>query len=171
MYRTGDLARLLPDGNIEYIGRIDHQVKIQGFRIELGEIESVMLNVPDIQEAAAAALKDADDEYYLCGYFAADKTIQISELRERMARHLPGYMIPAQFVQLDKMPLTPNGKLNRQLLPAPVKKRDGGIEYVPPQTSEEIQLTAIWEDVLGLEQVGIRDHFLRSADTPCGQRR
>ncbi|MDR0140773.1 non-ribosomal peptide synthetase [Bacillus sp. JHAA] len=159
MYRTGDLARLLPDGNIEYIGRIDHQVKIQGFRIELGEIESVMLNVPDIQEAAAAALKDADDEYYLCGYFAADKTIQISELRERMARHLPGYMIPAHFVQLDKMPLTPNGKLNRQLLPAPVKKRDSGIEYVPPQTSAEIQLTAIWEDVLGLEQLGIRDHF------------
>lgn len=159
MYRTGDLARLLPDGNIEYIGRIDHQVKIQGFRIELSEIESVMLNVPDIQEAAAAALKDADDEYYLCGYFAADKTIQISELRERMARHLPGYMIPAHFVQLDKMPLTPNGKLNRQLLPAPVKKRDSGIEYVPPQTSAEIQLTAIWEDVLGLEQVGIRDHF------------
>ncbi len=77
-------------------------------------------------------------------------------------------MIPAHFVRLDKMPLTPNGKLNRQLLPAPVKKRDSGIEYVPPQTSAEIQLTAIWEDVLGLEQVGIRDHFLRSADTPAG---
>ncbi|MDM5301989.1 non-ribosomal peptide synthase/polyketide synthase [Bacillus subtilis] len=159
MYRTGDLARLMPDGNIEFIGRIDHQVKIHGFRIELGEIESVMLNIPDIQEAAAIALKDADGDYFLCGYYTADNPIQISELRESMARHLPGYMIPAHFVQLDKMPLTPNGKLNRQLLPAPVKNRDKGIEYVLPQTPAEIQLTAIWQDVLGLEQVGIRDHF------------
>ncbi|MDQ8091444.1 non-ribosomal peptide synthase/polyketide synthase [Bacillus amyloliquefaciens] len=159
MYRTGDLARLLPDGNIEFIGRIDHQVKIHGFRIELGEIESVMLTIPDIQEAAAIALEDADEEYYLCGYYSADKPIQINELRENMARHLPGYMIPAYFVQLDQMPLTPNGKLNRQLLPAPVNKRDRGIEYVPPRTSAEIQLTAIWQDVLGLEQVGIRDNF------------
>ncbi|QOQ56761.1 non-ribosomal peptide synthase/polyketide synthase [Bacillus amyloliquefaciens] len=159
MYRTGDLARLLPDGNIEFIGRIDHQVKIHGFRIELGEIESVMLTIPGIQEAAAIALEDADEEYYLCGYYSADKPIQINELRESMARHLPGYMIPAYFVQLDQMPLTPNGKLNRQLLPAPVNKRDRGIEYVPPRTSAEIQLTAIWQDVLGLEQVGIRDNF------------
>ncbi|OIK22018.1 non-ribosomal peptide synthase/polyketide synthase [Bacillus amyloliquefaciens] len=159
MYRTGDLARLLPDGNIEFIGRIDHQVKIHGFRIELGEIESVMLTIPDIQEAAVIALEDADEEYYLCGYYSADKPIQINELRESMARHLPGYMIPAYFVQLDQMPLTPNGKLNRQLLPAPVNKRDRGIEYVPPRTSAEIQLTAIWQDVLGLEQVGIRDNF------------
>ncbi|MCY7909667.1 amino acid adenylation domain-containing protein [Bacillus inaquosorum] len=159
MYRTGDLARLMPDGNIEFIGRIDHQVKIHGFRIELGEIESVMLNIPDIQEAAAIALRDADGEYFLYGYYTADKPIQISELRESMARHLPGYMIPAHFVQLDKMPLTPNGKLNRQLLPVPVKKRDRGIEYVPPQTSAEIHLAAIWQDVLGLEQVGIRDNF------------
>ena len=159
MYRTGDLARLLPDGNIEFIGRIDHQVKIHGFRIELGEIESVMLTIPDIQEAAVIALEDADEEYYLCGYYSADKPIQINELRENMARHLPGYMIPAYFVQLDQMPLTPNGKLNRQLLPAPVNKRDRGIEYVPPRTSAEIQLTAIWQDVLGLEQVGIRDNF------------
>ncbi|MEG7354090.1 amino acid adenylation domain-containing protein [Bacillus inaquosorum] len=159
MYRTGDLARLMPDGNIEFIGRIDHQVKIHGFRIELGEIESVMLNIPDIQEAAAIALKDADGDYFLCGYYTADNLIQISELRESMARHLSGYMIPAHFVQLDKMPLTPNGKLNRQLLPAPVKNRDKGIEYVLPQTPAEIQLTAIWQDVLGLEQVGIRDHF------------
>ncbi|WP_367387462.1 non-ribosomal peptide synthase/polyketide synthase [Bacillus vallismortis] len=159
MYRTGDLARLMPDGNIEFIGRIDHQVKIHGFRIELGEIESVMLNIPDIQEAAAIALKDADGDYFLCGYYTADNPIQISELRESMARHLSGYMIPAHFVQLDKMPLTPNGKLNRQLLPAPVKNRDKGIEYVLPQTPAEIQLTAIWQDVLGLEQVGIRDHF------------
>ncbi|MCO4850630.1 non-ribosomal peptide synthase/polyketide synthase [Bacillus vallismortis] len=159
MYRTGDLARLMPDGNIEFIGRIDHQVKIHGFRIELGEIESVMLNIPDIQEAAAIALKDADGDYFLCGYYTAEKPIQISELRESMARHLPRYMIPNHFVQLDKMPLTPNGKLNRQLLPAPVKNRDKGTEYVLPQTPAEIQLTAIWQDVLGLEQVGIRDHF------------
>lgn len=159
MYRTGDLARLLPDGNIEFIGRIDHQVKIHGFRIELGEIESVMLTIPGIQEAAVIALEAADEEYYLCGYYSADKPIQINELRESMARHLPGYMIPAYFVQLDQMPLTPNGKLNRQLLPAPVNKRDRGIEYVPPRTSAEIQLTAIWQDVLGLEQVGIRDNF------------
>ncbi|WP_416654229.1 non-ribosomal peptide synthase/polyketide synthase [Bacillus amyloliquefaciens] len=159
MYRTGDLARILPDGNIEFIGRIDHQVKIHGFRIELGEIESVMLTIPDIQEAAAIALEDADEEYYLCGYYSADKPIQINELRESMARHLPGYMIPAHFVQLDQMPLTSNGKLNRQLLPAPVNKRDMGIEYAPPRTSAEVQLTAIWQDVLGLEQVGIRDNF------------
>ncbi|MBV2240832.1 AMP-binding protein [Bacillus inaquosorum] len=122
MYRTGDLARLMPDGNIEFIGRIDHQVKIHGFQIELGEIESVILNIPDIQEAAAIALRDADGEYFLCGYYTADKPIQISELRESLARHLPGYMIPAHFVRLDKMPLTPNGKLNRQLLPVPVKR-------------------------------------------------
>ncbi|MEC2277858.1 non-ribosomal peptide synthase/polyketide synthase [Bacillus velezensis] len=159
MYRTGDLARLMPDGNVEFIGRIDHQVKIHGFRIELGEVESVMLNVPNIQDTAVIALEEADGEYYLCGYYTADKPIQISELRESMARHLPGYMIPAHFVQLDKMPLTPNGKLDRQLLPTPVKDWDRGTEYVPPQTPAEIQLTAIWQDVLGLEQVGIRDHF------------
>ncbi|MGF7533043.1 amino acid adenylation domain-containing protein [Bacillus mexicanus] len=159
MYRTGDLARFLPDGNIEFIGRVDHQVKIHGFRIELGEIETVMMNVPDIQETAAIALKDSDGEYDLCGYYTANKPIQISELRERLSRHLPAYMIPTHFVQLDQMPLTPNGKLDRQLLPAPVKGRDRSTEYVPPQTPAEIQLTAIWQDVLDLEQIGIRDHF------------
>ncbi|MGW8460335.1 non-ribosomal peptide synthase/polyketide synthase [Bacillus atrophaeus] len=159
MYRTGDLARLLPDGNIEFIGRIDHQVKIHGFRIELGEIESQMLNVPEIQEAVVSAFEDAEGEQYLCGYYLADEPFPISELRDVLARHLPGYMIPAYFVQLDQMPLTPNGKLNRQLLPAPDGKRYGAAEYVSPRTSIEIQLAKIWQDVLGLEQVGIRDNF------------
>ncbi|MGN9865284.1 non-ribosomal peptide synthase/polyketide synthase [Bacillus swezeyi] len=159
MYRTGDLARLLPDGNIEFIGRIDQQVKIHGFRIELGEIESVMLNVPEIQEAAVAAFEDVEGEYDLCGYYVADEPFPISELRDGLARHLPGYMIPAYFVQLDQMPLTPNGKLNRQLLPAPDGKRYADTEYVSPRTSTEIQLAKIWQDILGLEQVGIRDHF------------
>lgn len=170
MYRTGDLARLLPDGNIEFIGRIDHQVKIHGFRIELGEIESVMLNVPEIQEAVVTAFEDAEGEHYLCGYYVADEPFPISELRDGLARHLPGYMMPAYFVQLDQMPLTPNGKLNRQLLPAPDGKRYVGTEYVSPRTSTEIQLAKIWQDVLGLEQVGIRDNFLMSGDTPCERR-
>ncbi|MCY8701099.1 non-ribosomal peptide synthase/polyketide synthase [Bacillus spizizenii] len=159
MYRTGDLARLLPDGNIEFIERVDHQVKIHGFRIELGEIESIMLNIPEIQEAVASVLEDADGEHYICGYYVANKPFPTSQLRDRLTRHLPGYMIPAYFVQMDQMPLTPNGKLNRNLLPEPDGKRYGDTEYVPPRNSTEMKLTKIWQDVLGLEQVGIRDNF------------
>lgn len=170
MYRTGDLARLLPDGNIEFIERVDHQVKIHGFRIELGEIESIMLNIPEIQEAVASVLEDADGEHYICGYYVANKPFPTSQLRDRLTRHLPGYMIPAYFVQMDQMPLTPNGKLNRNLLPEPDGKRYGDTEYVPPRNSTEMKLTKIWQDVLGLEQVGIRDNFLISVDTPCERR-
>ncbi|AVF26547.1 non-ribosomal peptide synthase/polyketide synthase [Paenibacillus larvae] len=159
MYRTGDLARWLPDGNIEYMGRIDHQVKIRGFRIELGEIESVMLSIPAIQEAAVIPLEDETGESYLCGYFAADCVFPLNELRDILSRHLPGYMIPAYFVQLDKVPLTANGKLDRKSLPAPDGKSYGGTEYVAPQTSTEIQLASIWQEVLGLEKVGIKDNF------------
>ena len=159
MYRTGDLARWLPDGNIEYVGRIDHQVKILGFRIELGEIESAMLSIPAIQEAAVVPFEDETGESYLCGYFAADCIFPLRELKDTLSRYLPGYMIPSYFVQLDKMPLTANGKLDRKGLPAPDGKSYWGTEYAAPQTSTEIQLASIWQEVLGLDQVGIKDNF------------
>ncbi|WP_157243976.1 non-ribosomal peptide synthetase, partial [Paenibacillus elgii] len=119
MYRTGDLARWLPDGNLEYLGRIDHQVKIRGYRIELGEVEAQLLKVASMHEATVLAREDANGQKYLVAYFVASQELTVSDLRGALAEELPGYMIPSYFVQLEQMPLTPNGKLDRKALPAP----------------------------------------------------
>ncbi|MDP4147651.1 MAG: amino acid adenylation domain-containing protein, partial [Bacillota bacterium] len=119
MYKTGDLARWLPDGNIEFIGRIDHQIKIRGFRIELGEIESQLLKHEDIKEAVVIDREDKEGNKYLCAYVVSDKEITVTELREHLSKELPDYMIPAYFMQLENIPLTPNGKIDRKALPEP----------------------------------------------------
>ncbi|KPV61396.1 hypothetical protein QJ48_00270 [Paenibacillus sp. A3] len=159
MYRTGDLARWLPDGSIEYLGRIDHQVKIRGYRIELGEIEAQLLKVTAVQEAIVLARADETGQTYLCAYFTADGEQAAGALRSELARELPGYMVPSFFVQLEEMPLTPNGKIDRQALPAPESIVPTGAEYAAPRTAVEAKLAELWQEVLGVPSVGIRDNF------------
>ncbi|MGG1642432.1 non-ribosomal peptide synthase/polyketide synthase [Paenibacillus sp. NRS-1782] len=159
IYRTGDLARWLPDGNIEYLGRIDHQVKIRGYRIELGEVEAQILKVPSVQEAVVLALADATGGTQLCAYFVAEEGLAANVLREALASELPSYMIPTAFVQLAQMPLNPNGKLDRKALPAPEALLRSTAEYIPPRTPTEVELAQIWSEVLGVQEIGVKDHF------------
>ncbi|ANF97987.1 non-ribosomal peptide synthetase [Paenibacillus bovis] len=158
IYRTGDMARWLPDGNIEYLGRMDHQVKIRGYRIELGEIESQLLRIPAVQETVVLALQDAGGSAQLCAYFVATQPLSTAELRSALAEELPVYMIPSAFIQLDQMPLNVNGKLDRKALPAP-EQLQSSADYVAPATALEQQLADIWSDVLGMERVGMNDNF------------
>ncbi|MGZ4122551.1 MAG: amino acid adenylation domain-containing protein, partial [Tumebacillaceae bacterium] len=159
IYRSGDLGRWLPDGRIEFLGRIDHQVKVRGYRIELGEVEAHLLRHPLVSEALALGETTADGETYLCAYVVADESLSIQELKGDLARELPSYMVPTFIVRLDSMPHTPNGKTDRKALPKP----DGfGLvteEYVAPQRETEIKLAALWQDVLGVERVGLHDNF------------
>ncbi|WP_238553057.1 non-ribosomal peptide synthetase, partial [Paenibacillus alvei] len=159
LYRTGDLARWLPDGSIEYAGRMDDQVKIRGYRIELGEIEAQLLRVTDVQEAVVIAREDETGRKTLCAYIRATRDLRVEELRNPLAQKLPGYMIPSYFVQLAQMPLTPNGKVDRKALPAPEGGMSAGTEYVAPRTAEEKALVSVWQSVLGVEKIGILDHF------------
>jgi acyl carrier protein len=159
MYRTGDLARWLPDGNIEFLGRIDHQVKIRGVRIELGEIESQLLKHPDIKEAVVASKEDKNGDKYLCAYIIADRELSVSEIREHLGKELPEYMIPSYFVQLDRLPLTPNGKIDRKKLPEADGSMIAGAEYEAPRNEIEEKLAVIWQEVLGIEKIGINDNF------------
>ncbi len=156
MYRTGDLARYRADGVIEYAGRIDHQVKLRGLRIELGEIEARLLEHPRVREAAVLAV----DGRQLVGYVVLES--EGGDWREALAAHLaaslPEYMVPAQWLALERMPLSPNGKLDRKALPK-IEAEDGLGEYVAPASEPERQLAAIWADVLGRERVGVTDNF------------
>ncbi|WP_281277899.1 non-ribosomal peptide synthetase [Paenibacillus xylaniclasticus] len=159
MYRTGDLCRWLPNGNIEYMGRIDAQVKIRGYRIEPGEIESVLLQLKQIREAAVVAVEDDNGDKALCAYIVCDGEPTISELQTHLGKLLPSYMIPAFFVQLERMPLTVNGKLDRDALPKPEEEALRGSAYIEPHTEMEAKLAAIWQEVLGIERVGVTDDF------------
>ncbi|MGF6358332.1 amino acid adenylation domain-containing protein/non-ribosomal peptide synthase protein (TIGR01720 family), partial [Paenibacillus sp. 4624] len=159
LYRSGDLAAWLPDGNIEYLGRIDHQVKIRGYRIELDEIETQLLNVKGVEEAVVLAREDNVGEKALVAYFVADRTLTISEMRTSLAQEMPGYMIPSYFVQLERMPLTSNGKVDRKALPEPQGGMDTGVEYVAPRNQLEAQLVKIWEEVLGYSGIGVLNNF------------
>jgi tyrocidine synthetase-3 len=159
MYRTGDLARWLPDGNIEFLGRIDHQIKLRGFRIELGEIEAELLKHPSIKEALVVAKEEITGYKYLCAYVVVTQELTMPELRDHLIKALPEYMIPSTFAQLDKMPLTPNGKIDRKALPEPEGKMSNGAEYVAPRNEAEEKLAEIWQNVLGVEKVGIEDNF------------
>jgi len=159
MYRTGDLARWLADGNIEFLGRIDHQVKIRGFRMELGEIESQLLNNEFVKEAVVAVREDSSGNKYLCAYLVAEKEMAVAELREHLSKQLPDYMIPSYFIQLEKMPLTHNGKVDRKALPQPEGNINTGAEYAAPTNDIEEKLVEVWQDVLGVEHIGIDDDF------------
>ncbi|MBG9744209.1 non-ribosomal peptide synthetase, partial [Paenibacillus alvei] len=159
MYRTGDRARWLADGNLEYLGRIDHQVKIRGYRIEPGEIETRLLALEGIREAAVVALPDERGSQELCAYVAGEREFTFAELREALRLNLPDYMIPAYVVQLEELPLTSNGKIDRKALPEPEGTLQTGTEYAAPRTTTEAKLAQLWQEVLGLERVGIRDNF------------
>jgi amino acid adenylation domain-containing protein len=190
LYRTGDLARYLPDGNIEFLGRIDEQVKIRGFRIELGEIEATLLKHTDVAQCVIVTREDDPGQKYLVVYivpreklkdsFTLDQSFTassgetfstlsgedlpnfIDSLRTHLEISLPDYMIPRFFVMLNQIPLTPNGKIDRKSLPAPDPSlRQVGSTYVAPSTTLEQELASIWADVLRLDQVGIHDNFFK----------
>ncbi|MED1018427.1 non-ribosomal peptide synthase/polyketide synthase [Bacillus atrophaeus] len=159
MYKTGDLARYLPDGNIEYAGRKDHQVKIRGYRIELGEVEAALLNIEHVQEAVILARENAEGQSDLYAYFTGEQSLPISQLKEKLSNQIPGYMVPSYLMQLEQMPLTSNGKVNRSALPLPEAGLQTGFDYVAPRTRLEERLVHIWKEVLKLEQVGVKDNF------------
>ena len=159
LYKTGDLARYLPDGNIEYLGRIDNQVKIRGFRIELGEIEAVIGQNEDVQSACVIAREDNPGDKRLVGYVVPQPEIilTIDEIRQFLKAKLPDYMVPNAFVILEALPLTPNGKIDRRALPAPDLQGKG--EYIAPRNPIEEKIAQIWAEVLKLERVSIEDNF------------
>lgn len=162
LYKTGDLVRYLSDGNIEYLGRLDHQVKIRGFRIELGEIEALLAQHPNIQQTVVIARVDNPENQRLVAYIVPhpEQTPTTDELRHFLKQKLPEYMVPSAFVLLDTLPLTPNGKIDRRALPAPDSTRlDSENTYVAPRDQLEFQLTKIWEQVLGIQPIGVRDNF------------
>ncbi|WP_260115444.1 non-ribosomal peptide synthetase [Paenibacillus hexagrammi] len=158
MYRTGDLARWLPDGTIEYLGRMDNQVKIRGYRIELGEIESRLLAVDGIREAAVIAKEDNTGQSHLCAYYTGDRPIRPGELRSILSHTLPSYMLPSYMIQLPLMPLNANGKVDRRALPEPDLSASL-TEYKPPVTELERKIVDIWSQILGIERIGMLDHL------------
>jgi acyl carrier protein len=164
LYRTGDLVRLLPGGELHFLGRIDHQVKIRGFRIELGEIEALLGRHPAVREAVVLAREDRPGDRRLAAYvvFAdagADGLMTGEELRPFLAERLPEYMVPAVFVILPALPLSPNGKVDRRALPAPEWRAES--VFAPPEGAVEAVLAGMWEEVLGVPRVGRHDGFFR----------
>jgi acyl carrier protein len=162
LYRTGDLARFLPDGNLEFLGRSDHQVKVRGFRIELGEIETALGLYPRVRECVVVAREDEPGQKRLVAYLVLDSKDELATgtLRGHLAERLPEYMIPSAFVTLDALPLNSNGKLDRRALPRPdYGRQEPGENFVAPRTPTEETLAAIWRRTLGVEQVGIHDNF------------
>ncbi|WP_443659035.1 non-ribosomal peptide synthase/polyketide synthase [Clostridium algidicarnis] len=158
LYRTGDFARWLPDGSIDFIDRIDNQVKIRGFRIELGEIENILSYHEEVKEANVLVIENEDKEKYLCAYVVSEKELNALNLKNYLKENLPTYMIPSYFVQLDKMPITPNGKIDRKALPKP-NLDELTDSYEAPRNEMEESLVEIWKDVLNIKQVGINDNF------------
>jgi amino acid adenylation domain-containing protein len=161
LYKTGDLARWLPDGTIEYLGRIDHQVKIRGFRIEPGEIEARLREHADVRDAVVHPWVDIDGDRRLVAYVIpnGDAAPGAATLRAFLALTLPEYMLPSAFVMLEDFPLTPSGKLDRKALPNPAPLPDQSHDYLPPRTPTEVLLARLWCEVLGLNRVGARDNF------------
>ena len=162
VYKTGDKARYLPDGNIEFLGRVDHQVKIRGFRIELGEIEAALSQHPEVLQTVVILREDYPGNQRLLAYLVptGKQAPSIQKLRCFLNKKLPDYMMPSAFVMLKVLPITPNGKVDRRALPAPDQARpELEKSFVAPRTSTEEVLAVIWVEVLGLKQVGIHDNF------------
>ena len=159
IYKSGDLARWLVNGEMEYLGRIDHQVKIRGFRVELGEIETQLTGHEDIKEAVVISKENENSDQYLCAYIVSHKKFNVSQLREYLAGKLPDYMIPSYFVQVDHVPLTPNGKIDGKALEANNLKLGAGVEYAAPKNEIEKIIANIWKKELNLDKVGIYDNF------------
>ncbi|HEX4912779.1 MAG TPA: phosphopantetheine-binding protein, partial [Vicinamibacterales bacterium] len=162
LYRTGDVARWLADGRLQCMGRIDHQVKVRGFRIELGEIETALAAQPGIRQAVVTVHPDASGEQRLIAYAVHDgnEPPVVSDLRTALKDRLPDYMIPSIFQFVEAFPLTPNGKIDRKALPAPDGARPRlDSAYIVPRNALEQSIAAVWQDVLGVETVGVLDNF------------
>ncbi|MDB5134737.1 MAG: amino acid adenylation domain protein [Mucilaginibacter sp.] len=159
MYRTGDLGRWLPDGNLEYLTRMDDQVKVRGYRIELGEIESVVLRSGLVKQAVVAARDDREGSKRLVGYTIRDESFNRDALVTYLKTQLPDYMVPALWVELESLPLTPNGKIDRKSLPEPEVWAGLPDEYEAPGNEEQQKIADIWQEVLGIERMGINDNF------------
>ncbi|MBD7913256.1 condensation domain-containing protein, partial [Clostridium cibarium] len=154
IYKTGDLARILPDGNIEFLGRIDSQVKIRGFRIELGEVENAILSNKKVKEVVLVV--NEDDEKKICGYYTGAE-IEELELRTYISNKLPNYMMPSFLMRLEKMPLTPNGKIDKKALPK--AEVEISTNYIEPRNHIEKSLSDIWSEIIGVKKIGLRDDF------------
>ncbi|MFT8350167.1 amino acid adenylation domain-containing protein [Clostridium saccharoperbutylacetonicum] len=157
MYRTGDLARWLPNGNIEYLGRMDDQVKIRGFRIELGEIERRLREIENVKDCTVVEKVDMNGGKAICVYVVSDQEVDARKIKEELAKNLPDYMLPSYIMQIEKIPVTRNGKLDKHALPNPefisIK------EYVAPETDEEKAIAEAFQEILGVKSVGIDDDF------------
>jgi acyl carrier protein len=160
LYRTGDLARYLPDGNIEFLGRIDHQVKIRGFRVEPAEIEATVKRYPSVKQNVVLPYDDKSGEKRLAAYVVSEGPIKNEDLRAFLLQQLPDYMVPSAFVMLDSIPLTPNGKVDIRTLPSAEEGRSQAErEFISPRNPEEEKVVAIWTEVLKLEHVSVNDNF------------
>jgi acyl carrier protein len=164
LYKTGDLVRRRPDGQLQFVGRIDGQVKIHGLRIEVGEIEAVLVSYPGVAQAVVNVAEDATGDKQLVGYARVDKAppdgpvVTPADLRQHLAQRLPGYMVPQHVLILDEFPLTQNGKIDKAALPEP-SVGDAAANYVPPRTIIEMMLVDTYATLLNREQVGIEDSF------------
>ena len=160
LYRTGDLARFLPDGNVEFMGRIDHQVKIRGFRVEPAEIEAVLKLYSSVEQSVIVPYQDKSGEKRLAAYVVATKQTKVEHVRAFLLEHLPEYMVPSTIVRIESLPLTSNGKIDLTALPPPEESSpQAKHEFVTPRNPAEQNLVAIWTEVLKLDQVGVNDNF------------
>jgi amino acid adenylation domain-containing protein len=159
VYRTGDRVRVLETGAIEFVGRLDDQVKVRGFRVEPGEVEAVLLGHPSVRHAAVKATVDGRGDAMLTAYTVSTAPVPAGDLEAFLASSLPDYMLPSAFVSIDAMPLTPGGKIDRQALPEPVDVDGRAAAYVAPRDDVEAEVTRVWEELLGIERVGVEDDF------------
>ncbi len=162
MYRTGDFARRLPDGNIECLGRVDHQIKIRGFRVEPAEIEAALRQHPAVKRALVVAREDVPGDRYLVAYLVPSGVVAPtrSEIRDLLKQTLPDYMLPSEYVVLEEIPLSPNGKVDRRALPPPNQdRREPRLGCVAPRTPVEDLLATIWREVLHIQQISVYDNF------------
>ena len=160
LYKTGDLVRYLPDGNIDFLGRVDHQVKIRGFRIELGEIEAVLGTQEGVAECVVEVRDDPQGNGRLVAFIVPDgESVDDVKIRTALQAQLPEYMVPTDYVSMTQLPLTPSGKIDRKVLPTPDFTAQKSKEFVPPRTSLETQLVTIWEDLLNVKPIGVTDNY------------
>ncbi len=159
IYRTGDLAQWREDGNLEFLGRMDDQVKIRGTRIELGEIDAVLRQLPEVRDCAVIAREDGSGQKELFAFVVSDEVVNLHQVRQAMGAFLPESMIPAYLAQIDKIPLNPNGKLDKRALPQQVHRLSGA--YAEPVTATEKKLCLLFSEILGVEPIGVHDHFFQ----------
>ena len=172
LYKTGDRGRRLPDGTIDFLGRLDYQVKIRGNRVEVGEIEAVLAALPEVQDSVVIVREDEPGEKRLAAYIVARERGQsVTDLRAKLKRKLPGYMVPSAFILLKSLPLTPNGKVDRKALPKPDQRRNLDLVGVDARDSLELQLIDVWQQVLSIQGIGVDDDFFElGGDSILGAR-